>query len=62
MTNNTKFKPVQIYKELHNKIGVLAKLNDVTMKVLTSKIIDRMFEMHKDEIDQIIKEIRIRKN
>lgn len=60
MTNN-KIKTVYIYKELHNKISVMASLNEITMKVLTSKIIARMFENHPDEIKEIIKEIKMKK-
>ena len=61
MTNN-KFKPVQIRKKIHNKIAVLATMNDITMKMLTSKMLEFMFEKYKDEIEQIIKEIKIKKS
>jgi len=62
MGNNSKFKAIQIYRQLHNKIGVMAKFNEVRMKILVSEIIARMFESHKDEIEEIIKEIKIRKS
>jgi len=59
---NTNFRTVQIYNELHNKISVMASFNEVTMKILASEIIARMLESHKDEIDEIIKEIKITKS
>jgi len=58
---NEKYKAVQIQKKLHSKIDVLAAINDVTMKVLASRIIAIMFEKHEDEINQIVKDIKIRK-
>lgn len=62
MGNDTGFKPAQIYKELHGKIKSLAVFNEIPMKVLASKIVACMFDKHKNEIDEIVKELNIKKN
>jgi len=61
MTNNNKFKPVQIYRTLQVKIATMAKFNEIHIKVLASKIVECMLEKHPDEIEEIIKKIKITK-
>jgi len=39
----------------------MAKMNDVTQKELISEIIEAMLTEHKDEVEQIIKKLRIKK-
>ena len=59
--NNNKYKAIQVQKELHNKIAVQAKFNEIKMKVLASKLLACMFDRHNDEVKQIIKELKVKK-
>ena len=60
VTNN-EFKAIQVEKELHRKIAVQAKFNEIKMKTLTSKLLAHMFDQHADEVKEIIKEIKVKK-
>jgi len=56
----SEFKPIQIYKKLHSEMKLLAVSNEILLKILVSEIVARMFESHKEEIKEIIKEIKIK--
>jgi len=58
---NKRCKAVQIYSEIQTKLGGMAKMNEITMKVLVSEILAKMLTEHKNEVEEIIKEIKILK-
>lgn len=58
---NKKFKKIEIYEHLHRLIGKKCWDSDVQMRILASRLLAKMFDDHKEEIEQIIKEIKMRK-
>jgi len=61
MTNNNRVKPVQIYRKLHTKIATMAKFHEIPIKILASEIFAYMLENHQEQIEEIIKKIKITK-
>ena len=59
--DNKIFKKVEVYKELHQQIGMVCWKNDIQIRVLTSKMLETMLTKHKEEVEQIIKEIKIKR-
>ena len=58
---DNRYQAQQIRSELHHKLAVMAKMNDVTQKELISEIIEAMLTEHKDEVEQIIKKLKMKK-
>jgi len=54
------YRAIQVFEHVHTKIGGMAKLNNVLMKTLASKMLEHMLNEHQNQIEQIIKEIKIR--
>jgi hypothetical protein len=46
---------------VHRKLAIMATANDVAQKELASEILEIMLTEHKDEVEQIIKELRMGK-
>jgi len=58
---NRRYKAVQIYKQVHAKLASIAKLHDVRIKVFASELLLKMLTEHKDEVETIMKEIKMLK-
>ena len=61
--NNTRkfFRKVEIDETLHKQIRKKCWENDVKIKDLTSALISKMFKDHPEEIEKIIKEIKMKR-
>jgi len=57
---NNHFQAQQIRSDLQKKVGIMAKMNDITAKELASEIIEVMLTEHKEEVEQIIKKLKMK--
>ena len=57
---DNRYQAQQIRSDLQKKLGVMAKMNDITQKELVSEIIEVMLTEHKEEVEQIIKELKMK--
>jgi hypothetical protein len=58
---DNRYQVQQIRSELQNKLGIMAKMNGVTQKELVSEIIEVMLTEHKEEVEQIIEELKMKR-
>jgi hypothetical protein len=59
MTNA--YQAQQIRVAIQKKLAVMAKMNDVTQKELVSEMLEVMLTEHKEEVEQIVKELKIKR-
>jgi hypothetical protein len=57
---DNRYQAQQIRSDLQKKIGIMAKMNDVTQKELVSEIVEVMLTEHKEEVEQIIKKLKMK--
>lgn len=57
MVNNRR--SLRVSYEIHGRIKRMAVLNDVKMYLFATRLLTRMFTDHKDEVKQILKELKM---
>ena len=55
-------KPVTLSKELHSQLKRKAVVNDIKLYLLVEELLQRMLTEHKEEVEEIIKELKILKS
>jgi len=57
---NNRFQAQQIRSDLQKKVGIMAKMNDITAKELASELIEVMLTEHQEEVGRIIKKLKMK--
>jgi len=61
MVENEIYKSLMVRKELHHEISKLSSWNTIKMKDLTSALLECMLNTHREEVEEIIKKLKMKK-
>lgn len=61
MERDAPIRPLQVGREVHKEIANRCRWHEIKMKDLATAMLHKMFTDHKDEIEEIIKDLKMKK-